>query len=157
MRYITLLVVLLVSGVLYAQTPPLSVVQNTSPPIDLTTMVLSIITSIVALIGTMFTGLIAYMIARLNSKAEQVRVIAAVASEQSKDTLKVANDIHTLVNSNMRVALQANATMARRIADITGRPGDDAEADKAAKAVVDHDLGQAQLDKEKADARRDNE
>ena len=119
--------------------------------------VITVVTSVVALIGTIFTGVMAYLMAKLNNKAataETNRVEVATklqsttqqAVVKADETLAVANTIHTLVNNNMHVALAATAVMAQRIADITQLPADVEQARKSAQAVTDHDKGQATVD-----------
>lgn len=94
--------------------------------------------SILGFLGIVFGGLMTYFMAKLKIKGDE--------------TLKIVNTVHTLVNSDMHVALQTSATLARKLSDVTKTPADIAAADKAEKAVIDHDMGQAKLDAEKAAA-----
>ncbi|TMJ00849.1 MAG: hypothetical protein E6G97_18110 [Alphaproteobacteria bacterium] len=97
--------------------------------------VMGLITAVVSLLGTMFTGILTYLMARLNARA----AVAATAVEQVKKDLstsqgvvnekldkaeKIAEKTHTLVNSNMGVQLEMHALLARRMADKTHEPDD---------------------------------
>lgn len=119
------------------------------------------ITTIGTILTLLITSVMTYMVAGVKAKAEiaeadrmQIKATLAASTEQASrkadETLKVANTIHHLVNNDMRIALQTAATLARRIADLTGTDTDKASADKAQKAVDDHDAGQKKLDAERA-------
>jgi hypothetical protein len=87
-------------------------------------------------------------------KVETVKnVLAAVdtrTSQKLEDLADVTNATHTLVNSNMGVQLQLNATLARRVAELTKSPLDAEVADKADRMLSDHQSRQSIVDGVKA-------
>lgn len=60
---------------------------------------------------------------------------------------KVADATHTLVNSNMGVALREKSIYARRVADLTRDDADKKLADEADKLLADHNARQAKVDR----------
>lgn len=93
-----------------------------------------VVIALLALLGTVFTGLVAFSIARLNAK---LVMIAAVA-----------NDTHTLVNSAMGTQLKLHAITARAKADL--RPDDEADkkvAELAESMLRDYLARQKVLDR----------
>jgi len=121
-------------------------------------------TAFIALVGTCFSGFMAYLMAKLNVKAtqaaEMVQVaavkVAAVKVALDKTTLatdeklnglaNVAKATHTLVNSNMGAQLLLNATLARRLAILTKDLGDEKAAALAESLYRDHQTKQAAVD-----------
>jgi hypothetical protein len=135
---------------------------------------MGLITAVVSLIGTMFTGVLTYLMARLNARAavaakavEQVSeraAIAATAVEQVKKDLTISQDVvnekldkaekiavmtHTLVNSNMGAQLKMHALLARRMADKTHEPDDISAAKQAERLLAEHEGKQAVVDQGK--------
>lgn len=93
-------------------------------------VIINIASSMIAAVGTMFMGYIAYLMARLDKKA----AVAAIEVKEVKTTLattgsatevklneiaQVGVAVHTLVNSNMGAQLKLNAVVSRRLAEIT--------------------------------------
>jgi hypothetical protein len=134
--------------------------------------VVSLITAVVSLIGTMFTGILTYLMARLNARAavaakavEQVSeraAVAATAVEQVKKDLSTSQDVvnekldkaqetadktHTLVNSNMGAQLKMHASLCRRMAEKTHEPDDIAAANQAERLLAEHEGKQAAVDR----------
>jgi len=98
-----------------------------------------------AAIGVVLVGVMNKLDAR---KAEKAVAKAQMAAEIAA---KVANDTHTLVNSNMGLQLRTNAALARRIASLPTATADDiAVAAAAEKALADHEHRQAIVDKRQA-------
>jgi preprotein translocase subunit YajC len=119
-------------------------------------MWIAISTSVVGLLGTIFTGVMAFMMARLNKQAEAATQIAQTGLDKgekilsaSSKTLEVATASHKILNHGRHVLLQNNAVLARRIAEITKSQADIKTADDADKAVVEHDAGQERADAKK--------
>lgn len=81
----------------------------------------AIVAATAAMVGTIFTGVMAYMIARLK---------------------KVTESTHVLVNSAMTIQLRLNATVTKRLATVTGDPGDAAVADLAERMLKEHESKQ---------------
>jgi len=119
--------------------------------------IIQILIVIFSLVGTIFTGVMVYFMSKINKKQED----AAVKVEQVKSVLettqlsgtkkmdilvKVANDTHTLVNSNMGVQLKISAVALRRVANLTKEPDDIAAADLAEKALSSHEAKQTIVD-----------
>jgi hypothetical protein len=63
--------------------------------------------------------------------------------EKTKDTVE---KVHTLVNSVHGMALRSNATLAARIAELTGLEEDRVAANKAAAVLREHELKQSRVD-----------
>jgi hypothetical protein len=99
------------------------------------TTICAIVPSIIALIGTMFTGVVAYLMLRLRMHAER-------SSKENLDHLQaltvIAHSTHKIVNSASLVQLQLNAVMARRIAHLTGDSADVAAATLAEELYGRH-------------------
>jgi preprotein translocase subunit YajC len=132
------------------QSGPVAVVESNQA------MWIAVATSVVGLLGTVFTGLMAFFMARLNKQADAATQIAQTGLDKgekilvaSSKTLEVATASHILLNHDRHVILQSNAVLARRIAEITKSQADIKTADDADKAVIEHDLGQARADAKK--------
>lgn len=69
-------------------------------------------------------------------------------AERLKSIARIAQDTHTLVNSNMGVQLEAVARGLREIARLRGLPGDDEAASAAEAAYQDHERKQDMVDAE---------
>ena len=121
------------------------------------TVVLSIVTGTLSLLGTVFTGWMAYLMAQLNQRAKEAaievkqvkRVLsAATATTDAKldGIAEVSAKTHTLVNSNMAVQLRLNAVIARRLANLTGEESDARAADLAEQLDREHSAKQATVD-----------
>lgn len=63
------------------------------------------------------------------------------------DMSKVADATHTLVNSNMGIALRTGAVALRRVADLTGEAKDKEIADRAEELLRVHEAKQAVVDR----------
>lgn len=92
----------------------------------------NIVVGLFMLAGTVFSGAVAYNIARLNQRTLEMG--------------KVAEATHALVNSNFGVQLKVNEVLARRVADLTRDPDDMAAAALASKLYRDHMDKQATVD-----------
>lgn len=62
---------------------------------------------------------------------------------------KKLEDIHTLTNSNMGIALSLNAANSRWRADMSKKPEDIQAADQAAELLKIHEKNQSQVDSRK--------
>jgi len=71
--------------------------------------------------------------------------IAADAGKIDKLAL-VARGTHLLVNSQMKIQLESNAKLARRLAEVTGDAEDLRRADEAEAALREHDAAQLMAD-----------
>jgi hypothetical protein len=123
-----------------------------------------IIGLLLAFCSTVFTGVMAYLMARLNDKQDS----AAVKTEQVKETLeknqvcldeklelatrergelvKVSRDTHMLVNSQRGATLRALALALRNIAEVRPSADNLAAASKAERDCMDHETEQAKVD-----------
>jgi hypothetical protein len=83
-------------------------------------------------------------------KVEEVKqaleVRTAVTHGQLEDIKSTGDKIHTLVNNAMALVLKENASLARRIANMSGLAEDRLAADKAEQASREHDQKQSLLD-----------
>lgn len=128
--------------------------------------------AIVALMGTVFTGIMSYFMAKQTLAANQANKIAADSNKTAKESSEkldetntvakdsnekleklvvVADDTHTLVNSNMGVQLMMTSSALRRIADLTKQPEDIKAADEAKALLVEHERKQKIVDDRKKD------
>jgi len=73
-------------------------------------------------------------------------LVGASNAGKIDEAAKVAKDTHTLVNSNMGVQLQLNASVTKRLADVTKDPIDKEAALSAARLYADHLGKQAIVD-----------
>jgi len=93
-----------------------------------------LINAAITMLGTILTGVLTYLMARLKLQQENQGIIAADQRKEAakevkevKETLAVNGEttakkldtIHTLVNGNMGVQLQLNMTVTRRLAQVT--------------------------------------
>lgn len=124
------------------------------------TIVIGIVNSSFALIGLIFTGMMAYFTAKLNVKADKAVVETKEvkekleASESKSDSIlknisNTSNDIHTLVNSNMGVQLKITMLLADRVANLTKEPLDYEAANVAHQAYDEHMKKQAVVEERK--------
>lgn len=128
-----------------------------------------IVTAILAFLSTCFTGVMAYLLARMNTKQGMVATKvedAAVKVEEVKTTLAISNQVtkeelheikevgiatHTLVNNNMGIQLKINVVALRRIASLCDATLEDKEAaEMAEKLYSEHMAKQAIVDNAKA-------
>jgi hypothetical protein len=79
-------------------------------------------------------------------KADEVRKDLQVTSAVNTSILSVVDKVHTLVNNNMGIALKANATLSRRIADLTKDERDATAASVAERLFMEHDTKQETVD-----------
>jgi hypothetical protein len=106
--------------------------------------------AVLAFLGTVFTGIMTYLMARLNKKADT----AAIKTEEVKESLVTTQAkadvkldvIHTLVNSQMGLALEAVARLRREKADRSDDPTDRAEATAAQDQLDAHYRQQQMVD-----------
>lgn len=80
-------------------------------------------------------------------------LLAWNSNQHAKQLMRVAEDTHTLVNSNMGLSLESYATVTRRLAKITKDPEDEAIADAAEKKFAEHVVQQRIVD-ERAESMR---
>lgn len=108
--------------------------------------------------SALFSGIIAYMMARLNANtkiaitnseeaARRVETVKATLENTTDETtakldsLKIiAKSTHKLVNNNMRVALERYFLACQRIAGLTGEAQDLSNAQNAKKNLEDHEI-----------------
>jgi len=81
------------------------------------------------------------------TKAEEAAVVRA-------QTLRVVNIVHGLVNNEMHLALSAAATLARRVANMTGHATDAALATEAETKLREHDARQTRVDAQQTNGGR---
>ncbi len=127
-----------------------------------------IITAYIGLIGLVFQGVMAYLMARLKAEqmtrsrqaaaaeegaAIQVKKVArslrkesASAEQRFDDLAKVGRATHTLVNSNMEIELKKNAELSRWKSDRTGALEDIRAAEVAEEKYAAHMVKQAAVD-----------
>lgn len=105
-------------------------------------VVIALINSIITLIGTMFTGILAYYTLKLNIKTENISIKTDVLT-------KVSNDTHMLVNSAMGAQLRLASVLSDRIAALTKDPDDEKAADEAHRLYDEHMLKQKKVDEKK--------
>lgn len=124
-----------------------------------------IVDAILVFLGTVFTGMMAYFMAKLNSgatkAAEKVQVVAdklVVADRQTATKLAeneaklqaisvVADITHALSNSKMLRALDINRKVTKRLAEMTKDPVDAALAEQAETQYQEHKSQQDKVDK----------
>jgi hypothetical protein len=120
-------------------------------------VIISLIGSLIALLGTMFSGYMAFKMAQLNAsqkeaavevvKVKETLAASTVAADEKMNSLaKVADATHTLVNSSMSAQLKISAVALRRIAELTKNPEDDAAAKLAEKLDKEHTIKQSVVD-----------
>ena len=108
-----------------------------------------VFTALFSLIGTMFTGYMAYLVLKLNKKTDEVSVHtqdvkSALSTSQLETTgklieiAKVSEATHILVNDVHRASLRMNVELATRIATLTGSVKDREVADTAKRVFDDH-------------------
>jgi hypothetical protein len=97
--------------------------------------IIQISAGVISLLGTIFSGIIAYFMVRLKVQAEHAKAATVEVAKALEDTqgrtdkgianlITIASATHMLVNSASLVQLRLNSLMAKRIADLTGEPGD---------------------------------
>jgi hypothetical protein len=118
------------------QTGPIEVAGSTQ------TIWLAAISAVVGLLSTVFTGLMAYFVRRLDKQATAATDIAAVGLAKGEKILDIATASHAILNHDRHTLLQAYAVLARRIAVDSKQAADIQAADDADKAVSAHDQGQ---------------
>lgn len=85
-------------------------------------------------------------------EAKQALEASDSKTEESLEELKKTGDsTHVLVNSQMSWQLKISAVALRRIADLTKDPEDDAAAELAEKALLEHDAKQKKADDKERD------
>ncbi len=125
------------------------------------TVALALVTGMLTLLGTVFSGVMTYLMAKLSfqqtlaaAAARDVAVVlkdtTAVYTDKLNAIAETGNQVHTLVNSNMAIQLRINAAVTRRLANLTGDPEDERAAKVAEAMSIDHSSKQAALDAVKA-------
>lgn len=94
---------------------------------------IALIRDALPVLTTIFTAIMAYLMARLNQKAKQAENIGKAT--------------HALVNSSMGTQLELNAIVTAELAARTGDPAHMNTAKLAKKALLDHDKKQQTLDR----------
>lgn len=84
---------------------------------------------------------------RVSVRAAKTKAIVEDIKEDTTETLKVSNTIHTLVNNQMHLALKAIVDLTEEKARRTGKPEDRAAADEAKERLANHDAKQSIVDK----------
>lgn len=105
---------------------------------------------IIAAVVTLLLGYMAIKAKEASSKVDEVKTTLEVATKKADDKTDamadVLNDVHTLTNSSMGLALESNANLARWKADQTHDPTDETAARKAEKALLEHKSKQKTVD-----------
>lgn len=127
-------------------------------------LVVSIVTGSFAFLSAVFTGIMAFLSAKvLAGQKKAAEKVAEVASDlkasssdsntkldgliaQSADQTKVMDATHTLVNNAMAAQLRLNKAVTRRLANMTGDPIDIEAADVAEIAYDEHQKKQQVVD-----------
>ena len=130
---------------------------------------ITIATGLFTLVGTIFTGVMAYLLQRLNRKADDAAVAVEVAKTdlikiQKTNDIRIAQNFqkldevhvvaektHALVNSAMLGQLQISMKALQRIADLTHDKVDIKEAEAAAVAFKEHEANQLEINKAAAE------
>lgn len=129
-----------------------------------------LITAVIALLGTIFTGVLTYLMAKLRMEQESRDKVtdkkletAAVKVEEVKTTLESNNDdtskklndlatvakaTHTLVNSNMAIQLELNMKVTRELANLKDTQTARDMADAAEKLYHEHTVKQHEVDEQ---------
>lgn len=134
--------------------PLLEVINSVIPISD--TVLITAITAIVSLIGTIFSAVMAYFVARLNSKANRASETRhdikdklhtqTILTEQrlaelkdlSTQTVKTAGEVKEMVNGGMKNQLKISADALRRVSELEPTPENIAAAKIAAKLYLEH-------------------
>lgn len=95
------------------------------------TVKIQVAQSLFALIGTIFTGILAYLMSRVHRQLHA----NAVAVGNIQDGV---DEVHSLVNSNLQAQIKIAAVALRRIAEMTRHPDDELAATLAEKLYGDH-------------------
>lgn len=125
-----------------------------------------------AFIAGVVTMVMAYMAQRASAKAEEVKLalarsdvaaaqraaelahtVGAIAQEYDHKLTAIAKTgeaVHVLVNSNMAIQLKLNATVTRRLANMTHDETDGIAADLAEQLFHEHERKQKQVDAQAA-------
>ena len=121
----------------------------------------TVVTAVVGLIGTCFTAVMVYYMAKLKAGQEQAdrktdQVAQTLAQESGKTTSKL-NDItsgtkaiHTFTNAKLGAALDEAAAATRRVAELTKNETDLAAALISERASERHKSAQELVDVDKA-------
>jgi hypothetical protein len=99
---------------------------------DITQIIIATINPFFALISLMFTGFMTYLSLNINRKVD--------------DAKKVNDATHTLVNSNMGIQLKIAMGLAARIAELTKKPQDIADAAETKRIYDEHMKKQSVVD-----------
>ena len=120
-----------------------------------------IVNAILAFLGTVFTGIMALLIAQLNRqqtaaavKVAEVRQEAASTKQEMAGRLNEISEtgkkVETLVNNQTSILKMDRAADKARIAELTGHPDDVRAAELARQASNEHEVQQAKLDAREA-------
>lgn len=118
---------------------------------------ISIVGAVAGLIGTIFSGVMAYFMLRLKQKADlaavEVKEVAdkLVVTEKATDAKLqaisvVADATHKLSNSKMGNALRINKNVTRRLAELSKDIADATLADEAELQYDEHQRQQSKVD-----------
>lgn len=118
---------------------------------------ISIVGAVTGLIGTIFSGVMVYFMARLKQKADsaavEVKQVAdkLVVTEKAtdaklQDIAVVVDATHKLSNSKMGTALRTARDLTRRLAEISNDPNDLILAKEAKAQYDEHQRQQERVD-----------
>lgn len=118
---------------------------------------ISIVGAVTGLIGTIFSGVMVYFMARLKQKADsaavEVKQVAdkLVVTEKAtdaklQDIAVVVDATHKLSNSKMGIALRTARDLTRRLAEISNDPNDLILAKEAKAQYDEHQRQQERVD-----------
>lgn len=116
-----------------------------------------IVNSVLTFLGTVFTGVMAYLLARLKKGQDDAAVEVAEVKKETASTKKAVTEqlteitdtsrkIETLVNNQTSILKKDRAADKARIAELTGRPEDARAAELARQASDEHEVQQAKVD-----------
>lgn len=102
---------------------------------DLTPIIIATINPFFAFLSLMFTGFMTYLALNINRKVDEAK--------------KVNDATHTLVNSNMGIQLKIAMGLAARVAELTKKPEDIADAVETKRLYDEHMKKQSIVDSDK--------
>lgn len=116
---------------------PVPVNELPSEPTQLY-VILDIAKAVIALVGVIFTGMMAYFTAKLNVKAETAEKARAKSTLRLKNIAQVAKDINLQVHTSMAEQLKTSMELAEKVASYTKKPEDVIAAAQAKLRYEEH-------------------
>lgn len=101
-------------------------------------VILDVAKAIIALVGVIFTGMMAYFTAKLNVKADIAEKSRHKTARGLQNIAKVTREINAQVHASMATQLKLGMELAKKVASYTNSPEDIIAAAKAEKLYNDH-------------------